>query len=158
MEHLFRAVLVFLLALGYLHQVAILDILGQHAVCVHLSDAQLAENLVVHRVGQGTDGAHGRHRDVLHRADVEVGVGTHHRRVAAGAHCVREYHRVRVGLAALHVEHEVLHRGRAVVRDAVVASGGTIEYRGWGQITLHATKECLLLLAYRHAQHGAGCQ
>ena len=123
MEFLLLAILVYGFALGYLHQVAILQVFRQHTVWVHLSEAQLALNLVVHRIGQGADSRHRLHRYVLHRTDIEVGVGTYHRRIAAGAHCVRENHCVAVCLSALHGEHEVLHRGSAVVGDASPAGG-----------------------------------
>ena len=60
-------------------------------------------------MGHGADAGHGCHHHVLHRADIDVGIGTHHRRVAAGAHCVVQHHRVREGFASLCVVHQLVN-------------------------------------------------
>ena len=100
---------VHLLALGNLHQGAVLVVLAdfrRHGAC-----ALAGSYLVEHLLGHGTDGRHRRHHHVLHATDIEVGIGTHHRRVAAGANVVANDHRVREGLRALCVVHQEVNVG-----------------------------------------------
>ena len=102
------AVTIGITALGNLHHRSIVDVLG-HLRC--LVDATLAAGyLVKHLFVHGADGGHRRHHNVLHRTDIEVGVGTHHRRVAAGADVVADGHGVREGLAALCCVNKLVNR------------------------------------------------
>ena len=95
-------------AIGNLHHRSVTDILGY---CRHLVlSAQTSGFLFKHLLGHGANGRHRCQHDVLHRTDVEVGIGTHHRRVAAGADVVVNDHRVREGLVALHIVHQFVYR------------------------------------------------
>ena len=110
MEFLRLSILALTFAAGNLHYSAILDALaylGNHAAL----GSRTGNDSLIHAVGDGTDGRHRRDDDVLHRTDIEVGIGTHHRRVAAGADIVAHHHRMREGLAAVTVVHEHINLG-----------------------------------------------
>ena len=83
-----------ILALGYVYHRAILGVLRHVAIRISLPDTRPCQSCLIHRVAHGTYAGHWRHLHVLHLTDVEVGVGTHHRWVAAGAYVVAEHHGV----------------------------------------------------------------
>ena len=98
------AILAYHLAIGNLQYRAVLYVLahiGCHAIATHAGF-----DVVEHAVGHGADGRHWRYHHVLHRTDVQVGIGTHHRWVAAGADVVAYYHGVREGLVAVGIVHQ----------------------------------------------------
>ena len=107
-ELLFLSVLVDGFALGNVYERAIGDFLAHLALRACL--AQTCLDVLIHTVGDGADGGHRHHLEVLHRTDIEVGIGSHHGGIAAGADVVADGHRVGVGLAARHVEDEVRYR------------------------------------------------
>ena len=98
------AILAYHLTIGNLQYRAVLYVLahiGCHAIATHAGF-----DVVEHAVGHGADGRHWCYHHVLYRTDVQVGIGTHHRWVAAGADVVAYYHGVREGLAAVGIVHQ----------------------------------------------------
>ena len=98
------AILTYHLTIGNLQYRAVLDVLahiGGHAIAAHAG-----LDIVKHAVGHSADGRHWRYHHVLHRTDVQVGIGTHHRWIAAGADVVAYYHGVREGLATVGIVHQ----------------------------------------------------
>ena len=81
--------------------------------------------VLIHRVGQCTDGRHRHHLDVLYHTDIQVGIGANHRRIVARGNLVLRRHRVRVGLIARQVEYELRCGSVTVLSGEDVARGGT---------------------------------
>ena len=110
------AILTYHLTIGNLQYRAVLYVLahfGCHAIAAHAGF-----DIVKHTVGHSADGRHRRYHHVLHRTDVQVGIGTHHRWVAAGADVVAYYHGVREGLAAVGIVHQHVDIAINIVRQA----------------------------------------
>ena len=74
------------------------------AVAACCTATQSALQLLEDAVGDGTDGTHGLNDDVLRHTDIQVGIGSHHVRVAAGSDVFIHVHRVGEGTMALSVK------------------------------------------------------
>ena len=91
-----------------------------HTTCYlyHAARLQHSARLLERAVGDGTNGGGGLHLDVLHRTDVEVAVGTHELRVAAGRDVLCRGHGVFEGTFAAAREGQV---------DAALSTHGQVD-------------------------------